>query len=156
MGSLVGFIERAADLLAPVDGHHWRALLAGRWMATDGTGLKVLVPDSAWPPCGASSTRRAMLAFGWSRPRRQIAEGGSRRARFGRGHATRPELAADLAVRGPRDRSPRRVSATLRTQSAIGRAFGHQARSDRGPRAGGGRTVHDGRPIPLIRLLPPA
>ena len=44
MGSLVAFIERAADLLAPVDGHHWRTLLAGRWMATDGTGLKVLVP----------------------------------------------------------------------------------------------------------------
>jgi hypothetical protein len=45
MGSLVGFIERAADLLAPIDGHHWRTLLAGRWMATDGTGLKVLVPE---------------------------------------------------------------------------------------------------------------
>lgn len=44
MGSLVNFIERAADLLAPVDGHHWRTLLAGRWMASDGTGLKVLVP----------------------------------------------------------------------------------------------------------------
>ncbi|MBZ0234576.1 MAG: IS66 family transposase [Deltaproteobacteria bacterium] len=44
MGSLVGFIERAADLLAPVDGHHWHMLLSGRWMATDGTGLKVLVP----------------------------------------------------------------------------------------------------------------
>lgn len=44
MGSLVGFIERAADLLAAVDGHHWRTLLAGTWMATDGTGLKVLVP----------------------------------------------------------------------------------------------------------------
>jgi hypothetical protein len=44
MGSLVSFIERAADLLAPVDGLHWRQLLAGRWMATDGTGLKVLVP----------------------------------------------------------------------------------------------------------------
>jgi hypothetical protein len=44
MGSIVGFIERAADLLAPVDGHHWRTLLAGRWMATDGTGPKVLVP----------------------------------------------------------------------------------------------------------------
>ena len=44
MGSLVAFIERAADLLAPVDGHHWRTLLTGRWMATDGTGLKVLVP----------------------------------------------------------------------------------------------------------------
>ena len=44
MGSLVGFIERAADLLAPVDGFHWKKLLAGQWMATDGTGLKVLVP----------------------------------------------------------------------------------------------------------------
>ena len=44
MGSLVSFIERAADLLAPVDGLHWQQLLAGRWMATDGTGLKVLVP----------------------------------------------------------------------------------------------------------------
>jgi transposase len=44
MGSLVSFIERAADLLAPVDGVHWKQLLASRWMATDGTGLKVLVP----------------------------------------------------------------------------------------------------------------
>lgn len=44
MGSLVSFIERAADLLAPVDGLHWQQLLAGRWMATDGTGLKVLIP----------------------------------------------------------------------------------------------------------------
>jgi transposase len=44
MSTLVGLIERAADLLAPVDGHHWRTLLAGRWMATDGTGLKVLIP----------------------------------------------------------------------------------------------------------------
>jgi transposase len=31
-------------LLAAVDGHHWRTLLAGRWMASDSTGLKVLVP----------------------------------------------------------------------------------------------------------------
>jgi len=44
MGSLVAFIERAADLLAPIDGLHWQQLLASRWMATDGTGLKVLVP----------------------------------------------------------------------------------------------------------------
>lgn len=44
MGSLVSFIERAADLLAAVDGVHWRQLLASSWMATDGTGLKVLVP----------------------------------------------------------------------------------------------------------------
>ncbi len=45
MGSLVGFVERAADLLAPIDGLHWKQLLAGSWMATDGTGLKVLVPS---------------------------------------------------------------------------------------------------------------
>jgi len=44
MGSLVSFVERAADLLAPIDGLHWRRLLAGSWMATDGTGLKVIVP----------------------------------------------------------------------------------------------------------------
>ena len=44
MGSLVSFIERAADLLDPIDGLHWKQLLAGSWMATDGTGLKVLVP----------------------------------------------------------------------------------------------------------------
>ena len=45
MSTLVSFIERAADLLAPIDGHHWRSLLAGSWMATDGTGLKVLIPQ---------------------------------------------------------------------------------------------------------------
>ncbi len=44
MGTLVSLIERAADLLAPIDGLHWKRLLAGRWMATDGTGLKVLIP----------------------------------------------------------------------------------------------------------------
>ena len=44
MSSLVSFIERAADLLSPIDGLHWKQLLAGPWMATDGTGLKVLIP----------------------------------------------------------------------------------------------------------------
>ena len=44
MSTLVSFVERAADLLAPIDGLHWMELLAGSWMATDGTGLKVLVP----------------------------------------------------------------------------------------------------------------
>ena len=43
MGTLVSLIERAADLLEGVDGLHWKRLLAGSWMATDGTGLKVLV-----------------------------------------------------------------------------------------------------------------
>ena len=27
------------------DCYHWRQLLAGEWMATDATGLKVLVPQ---------------------------------------------------------------------------------------------------------------
>jgi transposase len=45
MGTLVSMIERAADILAPVDGLHWRTLLSGEWMATDGTGLKVLIPE---------------------------------------------------------------------------------------------------------------
>jgi len=44
MSTLVGFVERAADLLAPIDGLHWKQLLASSWMATDGTGLKVLIP----------------------------------------------------------------------------------------------------------------
>jgi hypothetical protein len=45
MGTLLVFVERAADLLAPIDGLHWKQLLAGSWMATDGTGLKVLIPQ---------------------------------------------------------------------------------------------------------------
>lgn len=40
----MGFVERAADLLAPIDGLHWKKLLQSPWMATDGTGLKVLLP----------------------------------------------------------------------------------------------------------------
>ena len=45
MSTLVTFIERAADLLSGIDGLHRKPLLAGSWMATDGTGLKVLVPQ---------------------------------------------------------------------------------------------------------------
>ena len=37
-------IERAADLMAPIDGEHWKQLLRGQWLATDATGLKVLIP----------------------------------------------------------------------------------------------------------------
>ena len=44
MSYLVTQIERAADLLAKVDGEHWKQLLASNWMATDATGLKVLIP----------------------------------------------------------------------------------------------------------------
>lgn len=45
MSTLVSFIERAADLLSGIDGLHWRQLLASSWMATDGTGIKVIVPS---------------------------------------------------------------------------------------------------------------
>lgn len=45
MGTLVSFIERAADLLSGIDGLHWKQLLGSSWMATDGTGLKVIVPN---------------------------------------------------------------------------------------------------------------
>ena len=45
MGTLVSFIDRAADLLSGIDGLHWKQLLASSWMATDGTGLKVIVPE---------------------------------------------------------------------------------------------------------------
>jgi transposase len=45
MSTLVSFIERAADLLSGIDGLHWKQLLASSWMATDGTGLKVIVPN---------------------------------------------------------------------------------------------------------------
>jgi len=45
MSTLVDFVERAADLLAPIDGLHWKQLLATSWMATDGTGIKVLIPN---------------------------------------------------------------------------------------------------------------
>jgi transposase len=44
MSYLVTQIERAADLLGPIDGEHWKQLLAGAWLATDATGLKVLIP----------------------------------------------------------------------------------------------------------------
>lgn len=42
---LVSAVERAADLLGPVDGEHWKQLLAGSWMQSDGTGLNVIVPE---------------------------------------------------------------------------------------------------------------
>jgi transposase len=44
MSTLVTFIEHAADLLSGIDGLHWKQLLASSWMATDGTGLKVIIP----------------------------------------------------------------------------------------------------------------
>ncbi len=44
MGTLVKLVERAADLLDGVDGHHWQQLQKGPWIATDSTGIKVLIP----------------------------------------------------------------------------------------------------------------
>lgn len=47
MSYLVTQLERASDLLGPVDGEHWKRLLQSDWMATDATGLKVLIPKVA-------------------------------------------------------------------------------------------------------------
>jgi len=41
---LVSQIARAADLLEGVNHEHWKQLLAGPWMQSDGTSLKVIVP----------------------------------------------------------------------------------------------------------------
>jgi transposase len=41
---LVSQKEAAADLLAPIDGVHWRVLVGGDHLATDGTGFKVQIP----------------------------------------------------------------------------------------------------------------
>jgi transposase len=41
---LISQIERAADLLAKIDGEQWKTLLRSKWMAMDATSLKVLVP----------------------------------------------------------------------------------------------------------------
>ncbi|MDX1644725.1 MAG: IS66 family transposase [Thermoanaerobaculia bacterium] len=43
MSYLVSQVERAADILAPIDGEHWKQLLGGDWMGMDATGLKVCV-----------------------------------------------------------------------------------------------------------------
>jgi transposase len=39
-------IEAAADILAPIDGVHWRRLLSADAMGSDGTGLKVQIPGA--------------------------------------------------------------------------------------------------------------
>lgn len=41
---LVSAVQRAALLLDPVDGAHWKQLKDGAWMQSDGTGLNVIVP----------------------------------------------------------------------------------------------------------------
>ena len=40
---LVSQVERAADILDAIDGEHWKDLVAGDSMATDGTGLEVQI-----------------------------------------------------------------------------------------------------------------
>lgn len=44
MSFLVSQIEWAADLLDAVDGEHWKLLLDGSHLASDGTGFKVQIP----------------------------------------------------------------------------------------------------------------
>ena len=44
MSFLVDQIRQASELLEGIDGVHWKQLLAGSWMATDASGLKVIVP----------------------------------------------------------------------------------------------------------------
>lgn len=43
MSTLVRFIEKAAALLDPIDGEHWKQLKSGPMLQVDGTSLKVLV-----------------------------------------------------------------------------------------------------------------
>ena len=43
--AIAGAVRRIG--LDPVDGLHWKQLLASSWMATDGTGLKVIVPPAS-------------------------------------------------------------------------------------------------------------
>jgi transposase len=42
---LVQQIEHAADLLDTIDGEHWKELLSGSHLASDGTGFKVQIPE---------------------------------------------------------------------------------------------------------------
>ncbi len=65
MGTLVSFIEHAADILSPIDDLHWEQLLAGSWLATDGTGLKVLRRFCRLGEicCAASEDRQVVLFY---------------------------------------------------------------------------------------------
>ncbi len=47
---LVSQKEAAADLLGPIDGVHWKVLVGGDHLATDGTGFKVQVPGLGLHP----------------------------------------------------------------------------------------------------------
>lgn len=43
ISTLVSVMFKAGDLLAAIDGEHWRELLAERWLHTDGSGIDVIV-----------------------------------------------------------------------------------------------------------------
>lgn len=58
MSFLVKLIERGAGLLEGVDGVHWKQLLGGSHMHTDGSGLPVVVP-------GAGTHRGVVDVFAW-------------------------------------------------------------------------------------------
>lgn len=55
---LVSLIERAAGLLEGVDGAHWKQLMAGPHLHTDGSGLPVVVPK-------AGTHRGVVDVFAW-------------------------------------------------------------------------------------------
>jgi hypothetical protein len=65
MGTLVHLIARAATLADPVDGEHWRQLLAGDHLCFDGTGLKTLIvgQDKAWDGYLEVFTRDELTVF---------------------------------------------------------------------------------------------
>jgi transposase len=63
--TLVHLIAKAAELSDPVDGEHWKQLLAGSYLCFDGTGLKALVlgQSKAWDGYLEVFTREALTVF---------------------------------------------------------------------------------------------
>ena len=168
MSTLVGFIERGADLLEAINGHHWRLLLAGAWMATDGTGLKVLVPTLKAAHNGYLEVyRRDDLVVMQYEPTKDAAPRGQARAL--QGHA-RPPSQPELAPRPsdvkppspvrpeyarPRAESPRRLRAWLpgladrslsaRSWAMVDGSAGALLSSDPAPPVGADRRGRRGR-----------
>jgi transposase len=68
MPTLVYLIEKAADLLGPIDGQHWKELKAGPYLATDGTGLDVQLPymKKVWHGCLDIFTRDELAVYQFS------------------------------------------------------------------------------------------
>ncbi|MEZ4320674.1 MAG: IS66 family transposase [Myxococcota bacterium] len=65
MGTLVHLIARAVTLVDPIDGEHFRQLLAGDHLCFDGTGLKTLIvgQDQAWDGYLEVFTRDELTVF---------------------------------------------------------------------------------------------